>query len=157
MKPEAASRREGTGKTEYNSALFIRVLIMKRSKSRALMDSFWCIYSSKTSKSWGCPDATFLLRDCVCMPQVCLTSGPSPGSVTEDEFLLICMQGHRRAHTLSFEDLFMREAVFLDVTDVDGPEVTIKTADSMSVCQFVVVFGFDVTYFRPAVIVFTHQ
>lgn len=67
------------------------------------------------------------------------------------------MQGHRHAHTLSFEDLFMREAIFLDVTDVDGPEVTDKTADSMSVCQFVVVFGFDVPYFRLFVIVFARQ
>lgn len=66
-------------------------------------------------------------------------SGPGPGSGTEDELLRICMQGHRRAHT-SFEDLFMREAVFLHVTDADGPELTDESADSASICQPVPVF-----------------
>lgn len=39
----------------------------------------------KHPKSQGHPDATLLLRDCVCMPQVCLMFGPGSGSVTEDE------------------------------------------------------------------------
>lgn len=79
-------------------------------------------------------------------------SGPGAGSVTEDELLHICMQGNRRAHT-SFEDLFMRGTVFLDVTDVDGPELTDKSADLVSVCRFVLVFWLDSTHLRPAVIV----
>lgn len=69
-------------------------------------------------------------------------SGPGPGSGAEDELLHICMQGHRRAHT-SFEDLFMREAVFIHVTDANGPELTDKSADSVSVCQLVLVFWSD--------------
>lgn len=105
---EAASRREGTGKAATltgtcggrTAALpSIRVLIMKRSGFQALIDSFWCIHSSKASKVGGRPDATFLLCDCVCMPQVCLMSGPGPGSGAEDELLRICMQGHRRRDT----------------------------------------------------------
>lgn len=46
--------------------------------------------------------------------------GPGSGSVTQDELLCICMQAQAlrdtRAHTPPFEDLFMREAVFLEVT-----------------------------------------
>lgn len=102
---------------DHNSALFIRVLIKKSREFQALI---WCIRSSKTSKKSGRPDGTFLLCDCVCMPQVCLMFGPGSGSVSEDELVRICMQGHTRRdwrdHTPSFEDLFMREAVFLDVT-----------------------------------------
>lgn len=77
-------------------------------------------------------------------------SGPGPGSGTEDELLRICMQGHRRAHT-SFEDLFMREDIFIHVTDADGPELTDKSADSVSClsARTRVLVGF----FRPALIV----
>lgn len=69
-------------------------------------------------------------------------SGPGRGSGTEDELLRICMQGHRRAHT-SFEDLFKREAVFLHVTDADGPELADKSADSASICRLGLVFWSD--------------
>lgn len=79
-------------------------------------------------------------------------SGPGPGSGTEDELLRICMQGHRRAHT-SFEDLFMREAVFLDATDADEPELADKPADSVSVCQLALAFWSDSARFGPALIV----
>lgn len=79
-------------------------------------------------------------------------SGPGPGSGTEDELLRICMQGHRRAYA-SFEDLFMREAVFLGVPDADEPKVTDKSADSVSLCQLVLAFWSDSTHFRPALIV----
>lgn len=58
----------------------------------------------------------------------------------------------RRAHT-SFEDLFMREAAFLHATDADGPELTDKSADSVSICQLGLVFWSDSSHFRAALIV----
>lgn len=72
---EAASRHEGTGKVAMltdpaaagRTLLSIQVLIMKRRGFPALIDSFWCIHSSKTSKVGGVP----MLHSCCVIVYAC--------------------------------------------------------------------------------------
>lgn len=81
---------------DHDAALFIPVWIKKSREFQAVMDFCWCSRSSGTSKKSG---GTFLLCDCVCLPQVCLIFELGSGSVAEDELLWICMQGHTRLDT----------------------------------------------------------
>lgn len=77
--------------------------------------------------------------------------GPGSGSVTEDELLCICMQGHtcrdtdaltqRPLKTYSSEKLFF--LMLQCVTGVNRAKVTDRFADSVSTCQFIVLFWFD--------------
>lgn len=88
---EAASRREGTAKaatlTEPAAAgLRLYSGFNNEEKRVSGINRFLLVRSLfKNIQSRGRPDATFLLCDCVCVPQVCLMSGPGPGSGTEDE------------------------------------------------------------------------
>lgn len=105
---------------DHNSALFIQVFKKKSREFQALVDSFWCIRSSKTSTksgaSWCYVHAVWLCVHARGLFNVRIRLRPSYW-----RWSTVNLQAgthaprHRRAHTPFFEDLFMQEAVFLNV------------------------------------------
>lgn len=105
---------------DHNSALFIQVLKKKSREFQALMDSFWCIRSSKTSTksgaSWCYVPAVWL-----CVHARGLFNVRIRLRLSYWRWITVNLQAgthaprHGRAHTPFFEDLFMQEAVFLNV------------------------------------------
>lgn len=106
---------------DYNSALFIQVLIKKSKGSQALMDSFWCICPSKTSKKSGA-SWCYVTAAWLCMHATGLFNVWTGLWLSYWRWMTVHLHAgthaprHGHAHTPSFEDLFMREALFLDVT-----------------------------------------